>query len=508
MFRLTSSPIVPASLKSSFSHPEAGAFAGFEGWVRNCNEGRPVLKLEYEVFEPLCLKEAERILQEARERFSVIEAQCVHRTGVLEIGDLAVWVGVSASHRDDAFKACRYIIDEVKTRLPIWKKEFYTDGDSGWINVLTGASPAPAGDLPEARFYERQVLLPEVGASGQKKLKDARVLVVGAGGLGCPCLTSLAQAGVGTIGICEFDTLEAGNLHRQSLYNYQDIGKPKAGLAESRLRALNPFINVIVHPVRLDSSNAEKIIKDYDVLADCTDNFPAKFLLNDAALLLSKVLVQAGIYQYEGQLRVYDPVRPRGCLRCLWPRMPEPGCVGSCAETGVLGTVPNLLGHWQAMEIIKALLGFPGLSQETLIVDLTAPAVSTLKSPADPDCPLCGLAPSIKDIDEKNYSPPGATGFSLPLSAIVLREISRYRFVDVREPDECRNNPVVSVETIRYPLSQAGRTAFGFDSKYQYVVFCEKGPRSEKFVKDAREHGVKNVFALNGGASALNQLKT
>ena len=413
MFKLSPTPLGSLDLKNEFVNPQAGAFACFEGWVRDHNEGKKVKSLSYEAYEALCLAEAEKIFGQAKKQFSIFEAKCYHRVGYLKIGEMAVWVGVTAAHREDAFKACRYLIDEVKARLPIWKKEYYANGDSGWVGCEhCGLHPSDhphhetqVSRINESAFYSRQTILPEIGAEGQAKLKQAKVLVVGAGGLGSACLTALAQVGIGTIGICEFDRLEASNLHRQSLYSHEDVGKPKIDLAVNRIKSINPFIIVKTHPEKLNVENIEAIIRDYDLLVDGTDNFVTKFLLNDASVIFKKPLVQASIYQFEGQLRVYDPASPSACLRCLWPKMPPPGCVDNCAQAGVLGIVPNVLGNLEAFEAIKYFLKLPGsLTQEHLIFDFTSYSLLKLKSGPSLNCPLCGNNPAIRAIESKNYS--------------------------------------------------------------------------------------------------------
>ena len=466
-FRLSSEPIAPDALKESLRHNAAGALVTFEGWVRDHNEGRSVEQLAYEAFEVLAVSEGNRIIAEAIIRFGVLEAVCIHRTGLLAIGEPAVWVGVVAPHRDAAYQANRYIIDNIKTRLPIWKKEFYAGGEAEWVNCQqcanhahpqaqgvapisqTAASTAPASKhglssgkktkafasnpraaqqkalqdavqkpapnvtgspvkavnlqpavrdskfanssiafressetvkpnpktttptaLPDAQRYIRQTLLPQVGVAGQQKLAGAKVLVVGAGGLGCAALQYLAAAGIGHLGICEADNVEASNLNRQVLFATNEIGQSKARTAAAKLKAANPRINIYLHEDRLTKASAARTIGPYDLILDCTDNFPSKFVINDTAVLLQKPVISASIYQYEGQVHLYRPTQT-GCLRCLWPEAPRNGVLGNCEEAGVLGAAAGIFGTLQAMEALKLILELPTpLADSLLVMDL------------------------------------------------------------------------------------------------------------------------------------------
>src|ERR1700733_4075828 len=340
-----------AAERQRVTDPACGGYASFEGWVRDHNEGQQVQHLEYEAFELLANKEGERIIAEAVERFGVEHAACVHRVGDLQLGEMAVWVGVSARHRQEAFLACRYIIDEVKHRVPIWKKEHYRNGDSGWVNcercaaVVHEHAHTHTHEGRPTADYSRQQALKEVGAEGQAKLRAARVLVVGAGGLGVPVLSYLAGAGIGRIGIVDADRLEASNLHRQPLYSFDAIGQPKAQLAAARLRALNPDVDVQIYGLRLTAANAVELISGWDLVIDCTDNFSTKFLINDVCVSARKPAILSSIYQYEGQLQVIRPDAHGACLRCIWPEATRDGLVGNCAEAGVLGPVPGVLGR-------------------------------------------------------------------------------------------------------------------------------------------------------------------
>src|SRR5581483_1910235 len=395
-FRFSRTPIDATELRAQLADPTCGGYTSFEGLVRNHNEGMSVRHLEYEAFEPLAVKEGERIIAEAIERFGIEHASCVHRIGDLAIGEMAVWVGVSARHRDEAFRACRYIIDEVKHRVPIWKKEHYENGDSGWVNCERcapvpaavehghqhahahqheharqperhdgvgalpesgGSPPAPLRSTPD---YSRQIALKEVGASGQAKLRASLILVVGCGGLGVPVISYLAGAGIGRLGLVDSDRLEASNLHRQTMYALADVGKLKADLAATRVQALNPEVHVDVHAIRFGADNALDIVSQYDLVIDCTDNFSTKFLLNDACVQKRVPIVFSSVYQYEGQLQVVRADRGGPCLRCVWPEATRDGIVGNCAEAGVLGPVPGTFGSLQAFEALKLLLDLPG----------------------------------------------------------------------------------------------------------------------------------------------------
>ena len=431
-FRFSRTPIDVTSLRAELADPTCGGYTSFEGLVRNHNEGLSVGHLEYEAFEPLAVKEGERIVAEAIERFGIERAACVHRVGDLAIGEMAVWVGASARHRDEAFRACRYIIDEVKHRVPIWKKEHYENGDSGWVNCERCAAPSADADThahgdtqgahthanshshanshthahshshahpqshehghnataasesprvgpqsfspmsapraPLASDYSRQMALKEVGARGQGKLRASRVLVVGCGGLGVPVISYLAGAGIGCLGLVDGDRLEASNLHRQTMYALADVGNLKADLAAARVKALNPEVETRIHAVRLDATNAPDIVSQYDLVIDCTDNFSTKFLLNDVCVQQRRPVIFSSVYQYEGQIQVVRPDRDGSCLRCIWPEATRDGIVGNCAEAGVLGPVPGTFGSLQAFEALKLLLDLPGQLGQELLV--------------------------------------------------------------------------------------------------------------------------------------------
>ena len=500
MFRIAEAPLQPESLKDELRDYGAGALVTFEGWVRNTNEGKEVRELAYEAYAAMAEKEGARIVEAAKQRFGLLHAACVHRVGTLALGDVAVWVGVSAPHRGEAFQACRYIIDEVKHRVPIWKKEYYTDGDSGWVNCERCAAHAHDHiEVTEDVFYSRQTRLASVGAEGQDKLRKSKVLIIGAGGLGCPAATYLAAAGVGTLGLCDGDIVDPSNLHRQPLFTPADTGKPKAYVAAERLRAQNPFITVEVHGDRLNADNAEELFNAYDLILDCTDNFEAKFLINDAALITKTPAVFASIYQYEGQLQVVDPTRGTACMRCVWPEMPEPGCVGSCADVGVLGAVPGVLGAIQAMEAMKVILELPGvLGDATAFYDLLSHQVMRVRAtPRGGDGITCGCAHSVSLDDHRRVEVDISADEALRLRA------NGAHIIDIREAPELIEDPSDGVVDAHKPMSERESWSTDLDASATYVLVCAKGMRSQRTAETLRGEGLDRVYSLTGGLPAL-----
>jgi molybdopterin/thiamine biosynthesis adenylyltransferase/molybdopterin synthase catalytic subunit/rhodanese-related sulfurtransferase len=499
-FRFSSAPLDTAALQREMHDPACGGFAAFEGWVRNHNEGHEVTRLEYEAFVELAEKEGARIVEEARVKFGVARAACVHRVGSLGLMDVAVWVGVSAAHRDEAFRACRFIIDEVKHRVPIWKKEHYMNGDSGWVNCERCAAVpehehahvhqhAPVPD------YSRQIALREVGAEGQARLRAASVLVIGAGGLGVPALQYLAGAGVGKLGIVDADRLEPSNLHRQTWYTLAECGQEKASLAAARVRGLNPEVRVESHALRLDAGNAERLAAGYDLILDCSDNFATKFLLNDLALRQRKTVLFASVYQYEGQLQLVRGDDTSACLRCVWPEASRDGLVGNCAEAGVLGPVPGVFGSLQALEALKLLLGMPGLGQgEMLIFDLVTLSTQRLRSRRMPDC----------EAHRNAGGPMSAATDDLEIEFGALSEAhaAGFSFVDVRDARERADEPLPA-PALHLPLSKLLTEAASLDRDARYLLICASGKRSAAAAALLRSQGFKDCRSLRGGLRHL-----
>lgn len=469
MFALSNEPISATSLDA----PSAGGFVTFEGKVRDHAEGNAVRSLEYEAFDEMAVKEGCKLLEEARERYSLLAVQCVHRTGHLAIGETAVVIGVAAAHRREAFAACEFIIDELKKRVPIWKKEHYESGSSDWI----GLNPPTPSDL-----FKRQTILAEVGEAGQAKLAESRVLVVGAGGLGSAALMYLAAAGVGMLGICDGDAVDASNLHRQVLFGMPDIHKPKAETATATLSRMYPHIRFRAHPERATSQNVKELVESYDIVLDCTDNFYTKFLLNDHCIRSAVPLVLASIHQFEGQVELILPGGP--CLRCLYPVAPTDGCVGTCAEAGVLGVTAGLLSIMQATEALKYLLGLETpLADHNLLVDLKDWSLLKIRRTRDPGCPSCGT---------------GTMEHPLEIDWTQAKQMEGAVWIDIREPFEVLiHKGPKDIDWVRMPMSKFNGEA----PEGVLLVVCAHGARSAKMTAYLRERG-REAYSVAGGMAA------
>lgn len=270
------------------------------------------------------------------------------------------------------------------------------EGDEiAMVPAMAGGSRSLSPDQVDR--YRRHIIMPEVGGSGQRALLDSKVVLIGAGGLGSPAAMYLAAAGVGTLGIVDFDVVDKSNLQRQLLHDTNDVGRLKVDSAADRIHDLNPDVNVVAHAVALHSSNAFEILGQYDVIVNGCDNFPTRYLVNDAAVLLEKPLVDASIFRFEGMISTFVP--GSGCYRCLYPAPPPPGAVPSCAEAGVLGVLPGIVGSLQAIETIKMLLGLGDpLIGRLLLIDTLSMEFREVKTRRDPECPVCGEHPTIKEL--------------------------------------------------------------------------------------------------------------
>jgi sulfur-carrier protein adenylyltransferase/sulfurtransferase len=363
----------------------------------------------------------------------------------------------------------------------------------------------------ELARYDRHIIIPDFGLDAQKKLKAAKVLVVGSGGLGSPVLLYLAAAGVGTIGIVDFDVVDDSNLQRQVLFGVKEIGQPKAAAARRRIEALNPHITVNIYDIQLSSKNAMDIIKDYDVVADGTDNFPTRYLVNDASVLLDKPNVYASIFQFEGQVSVFNFRNAKGEVgpnyRDLYPTPPPPGLVPSCAEGGVLGVLPGIIGSLQALEVIKIITGVgETLSGRFYIFDALTFESRIFNIKRNPDNPLNGKNPTIKQlIDYEQFC--GMKVVEKPIKEITAKELydwqvrgESFQIIDVREPYEY---DIVNIGGNLIPLASIAANAGEIAKDRKVVVHCKMGGRSRKAIHELEEKfGFDNLYNLKGGIIA------
>ena len=370
-------------------------------------------------------------------------------------------------------------------------------------------------DLPtltneEYARYSRHLILPEVGLEGQRKLKNARVLMIGTGGLGSPLGLYLAAAGVGTIGLVDFDVVDESNLQRQIIHGTKDVGRPKIESARERLNDINPNTNIEAHETRLTSENALELFKDFDVVVDGTDNFPTRYLVNDACVLTKKPNVYGSIFRFEGQASVFWAEKG-ACYRCLYPEPPPPGLVPSCAEGGVLGVLPGIVGTIQANEVIKVILGAEGiLLNRLLLFDAWQMKFRELKLRKNPDCLICSDHPTITElIDYEEFC-----GLNLPveenseLEEITATELSELikndrevQIIDVREPYELEIARIPQTKLI--PLGEVVSRAKEIDSSRTAILHCKGGVRSAKAIAALKESGFTGrLVNLKGGITA------
>ena len=366
-------------------------------------------------------------------------------------------------------------------------------------------APGTALSSEESLRYARHLILDGVGPAGQRRLKQSRVLVVGAGGLGSPVALYLAAAGVGTLGIADFDVVDVTNLQRQVIHGTADVGRPKLESARDRIGEINPHVAVEPHALRLTSANALEVVREYDVVVDGTDNFPTRYLLNDACVLTGKPNVYGSIFRFDGQASVLcTPDGP--CYRCLYREPPPPGMVPSCAEGGVLGVLPGLVGTLQATEAIKLILGIgEPLVGRLLLVDALAAQQRTVKIRKDPTCPACGTREltALIDYEEfcglKNPSPDESPILEITPSELAAK-ISRkddFIFLDVREPHEHAIAKIPGARLV--PLALVGEAIPTFPRDRDIVVHCRSGARSAKAVRQLQSAGFTRVWNVAGG---------
>ena len=365
----------------------------------------------------------------------------------------------------------------------------------------------------EIARYSRHLIMPEVALDGQKQLKAAKVLTVGTGGLGSPLALYLAAAGVGTLGIVDFDVVDESNLQRQILHGTSDVGRPKVESARDRINDINPNVNVVVHEEALTSENALEIFADYDVIVDGTDNFPTRYLVNDACVLLGKPNVYGSIFRFEGQASVFY-AEEGPCYRCLYPEPPPPGLVPSCAEGGVLGILPGAIGTIQATETVKLILGIgEPLIGRLLLYDALGMSFREMKLRKDPNCPICGENPTVTELidyqefcgipqaaaaEEKN----GVPEITVQDLKSKLDNGESINVLDVREPHEYE---VANIGVRLIPLGELPQRLVELDQNENFAIHCKTGGRSARAVKLLQDAGFTNVYNVKGGITAWSE---
>ena len=381
--------------------------------------------------------------------------------------------------------------------------------------------PADQLSIDEVRRYSRHLIIPDVGMTGQKRLKNAKVLVVGAGGLGSPALLYLAAAGVGTLGVVDFDEVDESNLQRQVIHGQSDIGKPKAVSAKESIAEVNPYVNVVVHRERLDNDNVMQIFEGYDLIIDGTDNFATRYLVNDAAVLMGKPYVWGSIYRFDGQASVFW-AEHGPCYRCLYPEPPPPGMVPSCAEGGVLGVLCASIGSIQVTEAIKLLVGTGDpLLGRLMIYDALAMEYRTLRVRKDPDCAVCGEHPTVTElIDYDDFcgaiseeAADAAVDSTISVTTLEgwLKERENgdrdFMLVDVREPNEYEINQIPGSVLIPKGEFIDGSALGKLPSDRQVVLHCKTGIRSAEALAVVKRAGYQDAVHVGGGVAAwVNQI--
>lgn len=501
MFELTDHPIDSAALRARLTRPDAGACVVFEGWVRNHHLGQPVRELHYEAFDLMAKLEGNSIIAEIEQRFPGCAVFCVHRTGALHVGELAVWIGVASAHRAVAFQACRHAIEEIKRRLPIWKKEFHPDGASEWVNC--SAEAMARGPQP-ADYYARQASLPEVGGTGQEKLAQARVLLVGVGGLGCPAALYLAGAGVGHLTVVDSGKVELSNLHRQILFTTDDLGTSKAEAAVGALRARNPFVQFEAVNAEFTAQNARALVAGRTVVLDCTDNFATRFVLHDACFSAGVPLVQAAVHRFEGMLDVFQRGSGGGCLHCLRQNRSIAeldASVGNCAGGAVFGPAVGVLGTMQAGEALKILLGQADAEtyRRTRLINLLDCSLLSLTREADLGCPVCGELDAIAPAGLSN----DPTSGSIVLDPEQIIALGNARTVALLAAGEQLDSSRAAPGTLTAAIGDLARLRELVRENGNFILTCRYGVRSAALARLLRAEGCANVYAGATGSPAI-----
>lgn len=472
MFRLTDQAIDISAAAAALSDPHSGGFVEFRGCVRNHHHGRSVEQLHYSAYPALAITEGERILEEARQRYAIDAVACIHRTGDLQIGDTAVWVGVGAAHRDAAFAACRYVIDEVKRRLPVWKHERYLDGETQWVGCQGCA------DHDHDQRYDRQQRVPGVGEAGQQRLRQAHVAVVGVGALGCPVADLLAGAGVGRLTLIDPDRVELSNLHRQSLYAEADVGALKVDAARRRLLERNSSTVIDARPQALAAGSDTAWLDDADLVMDCSDDPVSKQWVTHRARVSGRPCIVGGVHQLAGGLYVSPRQAQDGvCWACISAQGSD------CGDQGVLGPTPAVIGAAMAGEALRRLIGLDSaLAGRWTVLDFGSGQFQRFVPKQRKTCRCLQEADGRSDAVQRDRLDPAL------------------HWIDLREVTERRLRPLPGAQPLAFDEAMAGR---GLEPDQRYLLICTSGRRSEAVCHTLREQGFGQVWTLTGGVRAL-----
>lgn len=468
MFRLTEEPIDTAVEAAGLADPHSGGFVEFRGCVRDHHHGRAVTRLHYAVYPAMAMAEGQRIIEEARQRYAVDHVACIHRTGDLAIGDAAVWVGVGAAHRDAAFAACRYVIDEIKRRLPIWKHEHYADGQAQWVGCEGCAGHG------SALRYDRQQRVAGFGDTGQQRLETAHVAVVGLGALGCPVADLLTGAGVGRLTLIDPDRVDLSNLHRQTLYVETDAGALKVDAARRRLAERNRHVELTAVPQALDDSSAAALLLDVDLVIDCTDSAASKRLVTRLARSMGCACIVGGVAQSAGGVYA-SPARPEDGV--CWDCICGPG--GDCATSGVLGPTPAAIGATMAGEALRRLVGLSSpLTGRWTVLDFGGGQFQRFEPRQRKRC-CCGAdTAGLTGLPSRDWLDPSML------------------WIDLRSDAERQRQPLAGALALSLDQAMEGR---GLSTDQRYLLVCASGRRSEAACHALREQGFRQVWTLTGG---------
>ncbi len=484
MFQIVSDTIDVASLRENCKNKAAGAYVEFEGRVRNHHMGQDVLALEYDVYEQMALLEGEKIITNAKGLFDVLDIQCVHRKGFLNLEETAVWVGVLAKHRDAAFKACRSVIDQIKLRLPIWKKEHYVNQDKKWVYCLDHVSE---GSFDEKKYYSRQAVLHDYNFSVLNELKNKRVMIVGLGGLGCPVSMNLISMGIQKLILCDGDHVELSNLHRQHLFTFKDLGRKKTIVAKERLLEMNPCAQIQTQEQYLDETNISQMAQQVDLILDCTDRMDSKYLINDYCLEKKIPWISASIYQQEGQLNTFVP-NASPCFRCLWPDAQD---VTSCMQSGVLPSAVNALGALQAGEAIAFLTRGESVSTLNTVL-LWFSNLDIVKIKRHVNCLRC----KGSKVETKTQH------HEVSFSDVLNQMGEEVVFIDIRQAHEKIESPFEHAKLLSGDYSMIEKLK-SLSKDLSYVLVCQRGLRSKMATQAMREEGFLSVYSLRHGVQSI-----